>query len=472
MYKRNTIWLTAILATLVALQPARADRWMPRAQAQPQITEFAIGGTYSEGESISVTCNLRSVTVTAGPDNTSPADMAASMVAAINSDDKSNEDDDIIDDETKNIGGQQIPEFTDFSAEIDPNDNKNIILTSTEDGLPFTVSTSENSASGTIGTPSNSQEATGPRHFDNANNWEGGSVPATGTLTFDALSNSVPCIYGIGEDPNAHFQLYVTTDYESIIGLPMQNPKGYIEYRKRRLPFGTDIATTSRFVKGTKPNGTGCVAYLDARLGGTYFEVTDGGVVTNVSPRIDLVGSGYLTIYLLRGSVICNNADDPNASMTINDMTVGALGQDNNLTRLWVNGAPTYTNGRDLKIYSGIVDYAAKIDDPNANVTIEGGDITYGRALNTTHYHFTPPLILNRGVFRYTTVGFGTGGNAEFTAAVTIGNGGHLDLGQSSGRVAFNSTLTMKSGSEITLGGNSPTIVTSFTGIEPIKINP
>lgn len=222
-------------------------RWLGAAVAVAQKTTVTIGGTWANTEAVSLICNGNTLTVTLSTAAAaSTSTVAAALHAAINASDTTTG---LTNGETRNLGGQQINEFKDFSATVS---GAVITLTGTTRGKPFTVTGAEGSASGTI-TLATPTVATGPNHFDNANNWEGGALPvANDTILFD--SGSVGVLYGLDYllANTVAISLEITGDYTGQIGLPQYDvSKGYAEYRKRYLElYNTGI--NSNFVRFTR----------------------------------------------------------------------------------------------------------------------------------------------------------------------------------------------------------------------------
>lgn len=94
-------------------------------------------------------------------------------------------------------------------------------------GIPFTLEVSETSTSGTL-TPSTTQAATGPYHWDDAENWSGTTVPTSGDDVY--LEHDLAVKYGL---PTS-LTIDSLTIRQGELGLPVINPSGYTEYRTTR----------------------------------------------------------------------------------------------------------------------------------------------------------------------------------------------------------------------------------------------
>lgn len=228
--------------------------WTGNAADVVQIQTITIGGTWSGTESATVTCNGKDVTVTIVTDNAT-AELATSIKEALMASQR-------LDgtstygtyDNTSNVGGQQFGEFMDFTATVS---GSVVTLTARWPGIPFTVTVSEASSSGTI-TLGTVQAATGSEFWSNADNWDSGTVPANDdTVVFK--NSSVSCKYGLPAG-SLEVTLLQHQSFEGAIGLPEINNthagKPYREYRARAVHLddaggGTEITHVLGFGEGS-----------------------------------------------------------------------------------------------------------------------------------------------------------------------------------------------------------------------------
>lgn len=227
--------------------------WVARAADVPQIDSIDLGGSYSAGESISVTIGHSTLTVTAGADTTTLSVLAQALRNAINA---PTIDGSLVGSEKRNAAGQLLPEFRDVEAVIDPADDTVVLVRSKVAGVPFydaadgsaplTLSVAESSASGTI-TATSVQAATGKHWWSNAKNWSTGAVPADGDdIVLSATGESI--LYGLPltADEFAPASLTIDQSFTGWFGLPAVNQAGpYREYRPRAADLRDD---------GTDPN--------------------------------------------------------------------------------------------------------------------------------------------------------------------------------------------------------------------------
>src|SRR5690606_23342522 len=97
-----------------------------------------------------------------------------------------------------------------------------------------TIAVSKSSSSGTIAT-SAVTAATGPNHWDHADNWSTGAVPTTGDDVF-IESASHRFLYGL---PTT-LELDLLVILRGQVGLPTRNAAGYTEYRTTRATIDCD----------------------------------------------------------------------------------------------------------------------------------------------------------------------------------------------------------------------------------------
>jgi len=176
------------------------------AQARSQITTLTIGGTWADGETVTIRIGGKTVTyVCVG---TPLATVVAAGLQAL-------------------ANASSDPEFTECDWEV----VSDVITATSPVGVPVTISASDAAALGTI-TPSTTQTATGPHHWDNVDNWSTGAVPTTADEVF-IESSAVAVKYGL---PTSLTLGKFVHKYGSL-GLPDRNTGGYSEYRVRRAVF-------------------------------------------------------------------------------------------------------------------------------------------------------------------------------------------------------------------------------------------
>lgn len=294
--------------------------YVGNAAAVKQIVNIEVGGTWAGTETPTLTINGKDLTVTLDTDVLT-ANVAELLKNAWNA--NSRLDGTATLDGTSNFGGQEFGEFSEVTASIDPDDSDILVLTANRAGVPFTVTATDNSTSGTF-TLTTPQAATGPNHWDNADNWqtEGGggtTVPANGdTVIFRDSTVSVK--YGLPASIlNVTFVVYQS--FSGQIGLPEVNTenasKPYDEYRARYVSIGddgaTDDANTHIFGLG-EGVGSPLINITQVNQDTTPNGLTTSAVIYNTgTPQI----SGKKALNLL-----INNEGLPGGSITVNKGSV------------------------------------------------------------------------------------------------------------------------------------------------------
>lgn len=220
--------------------------WIGNANATKQIDTITVAGTWAAADTVTLTINNKGLVVTIGADTTT-AQVAQAIRDAWNA--TSRLDSEGATDATSNFGGQECGEFAEVTASIDADATSVVLLTANRAGVPFTLSVTEATAGSGTATEATAQAATGPWHWNSADNWSGGSTPVSDDVVVFRDSD-VSCLYGL---PNSSLEVTfnVYQSFTGSIGLPVVNrqnqSKPYSEYRQRYVRLndagtGTDIA--------------------------------------------------------------------------------------------------------------------------------------------------------------------------------------------------------------------------------------
>lgn len=202
-------------------------KWIGDALAVAQVSTISVTGTWATADTATLTINGKSLIVTIGAVVTT-AGVAAAIVAAWNGDD-------LVGTESRNTTGDQIPEFNEITATLDGSD---IVLTGDVAGTPFTVTVTETTAGdGELDDPVETVAPTGPNHWDNAENWDTGSVPVNSDNVYIENSN-IDILYGLNQSGVTVTTLNISQSYTGKIGPLDRNPLGYAEYREKYLRIG------------------------------------------------------------------------------------------------------------------------------------------------------------------------------------------------------------------------------------------
>lgn len=388
-------------------------RWLGGAAPVTQIETITVANTWATGDTGTVTVNGQDLTVTVGTDDAT-TDVAAALAAAINA---ANATDSLVNDESRNRGGQEIPEFTDFTAEAS---GSTVVLTGTYPGKPFTVSVGETTAgSGTLATTT-TVAATGPNHFDNADNWSGATLPADGdTIQFD--DGAVDCLYGLTHlrtnTKAVHFVR--TTDYTGQIGLPTVNDDGgYPEYRTRFLQlYDAAGAKDVTFVTGAG-GGTGGVTRLDgASQTVNSLTVLDAGTVNSSQPSVEYAGGTLDALIVRRGYVAIDPEQASMAGTTISALTIGAPSLQDSETLVVLGDAVIYSASTAFNVASGqVVAWSSLTNATPITVTVFGGTLeAKGPNLNTVTVRGGTFIWSGSGTFSGSTLSVYTGATLDLS---------------------------------------------------------
>lgn len=433
-------------------------KWRPNAIAVKQVTTITVGGTWADADTLTLTCNGNDLIITLSGVETT-AQIAAMLSAAINAADATTG---IVDDESRNRGGGEIPEFGDFVASVA---GSVVTLTSRTAGVDFEVSVSETSSSGTL-TLDTPTDATGPEWFDNADNWSGGLPTGSDRVVYD--SNVGPCTRGLTylRDNMLEADFLRTTDFLQDIGLPPVNASGgYKEYRQRGLQtYDTGGNTTWEF-RGGDNGGAGGVTRIDnasqnidtllvddagqrPSAGGHNVEIWDGEVTTAIS--------------CIRGALILDPDSAPSSGLVpASALTVGGDGLPDEETLLTVGrNVDLSTMGScTTKIASGrtVFRVTTYYDGSNKfNITQHGGEVEVDADGNMQ------AIIVAGGTFVWSGAGTQQGTFAVYTGAT-------LDVGRDARTKTF-STINAYGGSTIIIGSHNPTITPIGCSIDDVTV--
>ena len=192
--------------------------WLGRAAAVAQVDTFTVAGTWSAGETLSITINSKAITHTTVSGATSIEDQVDALLALLKASD---------------FGEFDVITWTKSGTD-------KIVGTGPDNGTPFTATAGETAAAGTF-TKASTTTPTGPNWVDNVNNWDGGAVPTTGD-DVHIENSSVSLLYGLSNiSGNTLLTLRVAASFEGEIGLPKTNANGYPEYRDDYL--AVDVTT-------------------------------------------------------------------------------------------------------------------------------------------------------------------------------------------------------------------------------------
>jgi len=204
-------------------------RWVGNAAPVADVWTFTVSAIGSNGDTVYVTCNSKTVTVAKTASETTTALLAALLQTS--------------------LAACTFPEFQEYTWTVSSN-----VVTATANtaGKPGTFTSGETGTAAI--TESNATAATGPNFASNVTNWSGGALPTTSDDVVFENSN-VDCLYGLTALSAVTLtSITVRASYTGRIGLPERaggsstiapgGSGGYYEYRPRYFQFDGDCAVT------------------------------------------------------------------------------------------------------------------------------------------------------------------------------------------------------------------------------------
>ena len=382
-------------------------RWTGNALAIAQRETITIGGTWVAADTLTVTCNGRDLVLTIGSTVTT-TQIATELAAALGSTSSS-----LGTAYSANERGPNIAEFREFVAgDTSPAaSGSTVILYGKTKGKPFTITVSKSSTSGTVSTAT-TISATGPNHWDNADNWSGSTVPVdSDDIVYD--SGAVPCLYGLSQGTVTPASITVTLGYTGKIGLASINTDDtsyhYTEYRERYLILcaSGDSLNTAVTIGGGEGIGASRIN-LDCNTGQATIAVLGSGAseVSSVG-AVSLKGTNASNVVsIARGSV--GIAALAGESMTVATLNVGYRTNQASDAAVVVGSGATLTT---VNQSGGTLSTSAAVTTMN----LSGGEWTHLAGAVTT-------ANIDGGACRYRAT-------ATLTTAI-VGGSGELDFRQ------------------------------------------
>lgn len=306
--------------------------WRGDAQPIAQVDTIVVGGSWSTGESATITCNGKNVTFTVGATETVAA-VVAGLVAAWNA----------------------VTDIGEIMEMVASDDNPNILITARTAGKTFTITVSKDSGSGTISVSTTTTNS-GPNDVAVAENYVGGSVPSSGdTLILQNSSSSL--LYNL--DALDGVKLVQYQSFTGTIGLPLYATYGQLSYREYRDTYLTI-------------DGGSCVLGLGDGAGSGRIKIDFGAVTTaavvynagnsieNSIPAILLKGTDAdNTLIVMKGSV--GTAFFAGEITTFNTISVGYITNQTSDSSVQCGGGATLgtivQNGGSVSIQSNVTTY-------------------------------------------------------------------------------------------------------------------
>lgn len=349
-------------------------RWKGRALAVAQVTTLTVGGTWVANDTVTLTINSKNLVLTVGTTVTTTA-IATAIKEMVNGDA-------ITGDATRSETGNNVPEFDEITATVS---GSVVTLTGDTKGRPFTLTSAKVSAAGTL-TQSTTTAATGPNHWDSANNWDTGAVPVS---TDDVIIDIPIAIkYGLAQSAVTLTSLTIAASFSGSgvqIGLPEINEDGssdYVEYRDTYLAIS---ATTVHVGLGAgggsdliKLNVGAAACTLNVYLTGRGAEDDREALLfkgTNVGNVVNVRGTSQVGIAVLGGETATV------ATLRLEDSAEVRCGSGTTLTTVQVNSGTLVVNSA-IATSLTLLDGAVTLEGAGnvAQLNVRGGRCTYNTA--------------------------------------------------------------------------------------------
>lgn len=149
-----------------------------KAAPYQQFGTVTIADTWADGDSATLTVDGQSVTVTIDSTDVTPAGVAQRFAAAINA---ASRIDGIVGGETRNIGGQEIPQVRELTATWTSGATFELAMDTGGRVSASSITVTETTAGTGTATYSEDQAGTGKTFWNDADNWDG-AVPVTNDL--------------------------------------------------------------------------------------------------------------------------------------------------------------------------------------------------------------------------------------------------------------------------------------------------
>jgi hypothetical protein len=370
--------------------------WTGNALDVKQISTITIANTWATGDTATLTINGKDLVVTVGATDTTTDDVATAIKEAWEG--ATRLDGTGSTDATSNAGGQEFGEFAEASASVS---GSVVTLVARTAGKPFTLTVTESTAGSGTATGATAQAATGKNFWNNADNWDGGSVPANDDIVVFRDSD-VKCLYGL---PNGSLEvtLQVWMSYTGEVGLPTinrDNPQQpYYEYRQRYVRLddaGTGTNIAHRF--GLGKDGTGFRLFNLKHISLKCSPI----VYSTGIPLTERVGTKSLNICCA----------DTTSTLTVHSGSVDCSSQD--------GGTSAFVN---VTVSDGDVRAVAAIHTSGGTVNVDGGNVLVGGsgAIATMNVR-SGVLTTENQTGTVTTISVYAAGTVNWKSAATITN--------------------------------------------------
>lgn len=399
-------------------------RWVGKALAVAQVTGWTFGGTWEATDTITVKCNTKTLTISAG--STTITTIVDTLVTAYNA--------------------STITEFTEMTASRSGDD---FVLTGDTAGVPFTVTLTTADTGGAADAQTiegstvdvagvDSTACSGPNWWNVAANWSGGAVPSNGDTIW--IDGGPSILYGLDLSAVTPAAIYIIGQFGSrgeTFGLPKTNAASYPEYRSDygviTCSGGTPIVINCRSGRIKLNCGSGQAAVTVYNTG-TSVEVDRAALIWKGTSTSN-------TFEMLAGTAEIAPFGGETAALATLRKSGGSVKCSVGVTTLTtvVNAAGT------LSVISNIA----------TSLTMSGGEVTISGSATTAS------LVITGGTCKYNSSGTIT--------ALAVGNG-TLDMTGDSSAVTSTAT-TINPGGVIRdpQGRITHTAIVRGTGVKELR---
>lgn len=226
--------------------------WIGAAADVAQVTTLEVTGTWAASDSLTITVGNRDLTIVSG--SSVNQNIADEIVLALTGSSRREATSGF----TWSAAGWEYGEFLEIVSVDDAAGSSTTVTLQGPPGVPLTIAKSVTTAGSGDITLTTTQAATGKHFFDNADNWDTGTVPADNDdIVFE--SSDVDCKYGFPAslDPDT---ITIKASFTGWLGLPITNrstSKPYREYRTRFLTLDNDTASGAGAIEIGEGKGAG-----------------------------------------------------------------------------------------------------------------------------------------------------------------------------------------------------------------------
>lgn len=359
-------------------------RWVGLAVAIVDKWTITVAGTWASGDTVTISIGNKDLVITLGASaSTVVADIATEIANAINASVN-----------TPGTGftwshaGQQFPEFQEIGSTGAVAVGAVVTITSTIAGVPIGLVVTEVTAGDGTATEANTQAATGPEHLDNADNYQGGVLPADNdTLYFD--NGNVSAKYGLTyfRTNSIDLNVIIKDDWLGQLGLPVIRESfsvTYAEYRQRYFQMRGTLKNLSIIggVSGATNQGNLWIDCQDQQL--TSIQVKSRRGAGGTTPKIFIAGSDasneHADFVVMSGCVSIEPDDAQTNSSKYFKATTWLIGSESTGDSdcvVYIGANTRLSAGTVLSIGGGtvITEAATKASGTDIRVKIIGGSL-------------------------------------------------------------------------------------------------